>query len=349
MIATLVPSAPAHNVTGFARRVRDESAGNAFFVCELLDHLATTGQLERLVTDGAAAIGCRSRTRCATWSGNASAGSPAEAEELLSTAAVIGLAFDLDLVAEVVGRPLGPCARAGRAGRARRARQRDRRRALLVLARDRAHDAARADERHPARARPPPGRGGDRGRRQRPPRRARPTTGSSPARRPRRSPTSSWPPRATSQALAYESAAERYQQVHRVRPARAGADPRARGTALARPRPRHAARSARPTTSRRSSRPVGSARKLRDPDLMADAALASIFPGSFFTTAGRTETGLVELCEDALDAPRRRRSAPASGSCRRSPPTSRSTTIATAGSSCSNRPSSSRATSAIPS
>ena len=52
MIATLVPTAPADNVGTFARRVRDESAGNAFFVCELLDHLATTGQLERLVTVG---------------------------------------------------------------------------------------------------------------------------------------------------------------------------------------------------------------------------------------------------------------------------------------------------------
>ncbi len=75
MIATLVPTAPADDVGTFARRVRDESAGNAFFVCELLDHLATTGRLERLVTAGAV-IGCRSPIPSVMWSANDWAASP---------------------------------------------------------------------------------------------------------------------------------------------------------------------------------------------------------------------------------------------------------------------------------
>jgi hypothetical protein len=43
------------------------------------------------------------------------------------------------------------------------------------------------------------------------------------------------------------------------------------------------------------------ARRLKDGDLMADAALATIFPGGFFTAAGRTVPGLIELCEDAIE------------------------------------------------
>ena len=67
---------PRGDVGGFARRVRDESAGSPFFVCELLHHLSATGELERLVTDGQRRRAARSPTRCATSSASGSAGCP---------------------------------------------------------------------------------------------------------------------------------------------------------------------------------------------------------------------------------------------------------------------------------
>ncbi len=70
------------------------------------------------------------------------------------------------------------------------------------------------------------------------------------------------------------------------------------------------------------------ARKLRDADLMADAAIASIWPGTFFMTAARSSRDLVELSEDALAL-----IGPsihgASASCRPSPRTSTSIPIVT--------------------
>ncbi len=92
-------------MAAFAKRVRDESAGSPFFVCELLHHLVSTGQIERLVTEGIAAMGCRSPTRCETSSGSGSAGSSTEAGDMLSIAAVIGQTFDLDALADVVAQP----------------------------------------------------------------------------------------------------------------------------------------------------------------------------------------------------------------------------------------------------
>ena len=41
-------------------------------------------------------------------------------------------------------------------------------------------------------------------------------------------------------------------------------------------------------------------RRMGDVDLVADAAVASSWPGTYFVPAGETQTSLVELCEDAL-------------------------------------------------
>ena len=90
------------------------------------------------------------------------------------------------------------------------------------------------------------------------------------------------------EALAYESAAERYQAVldyqqRRPTPRRPRA-PRGPGSASAWP----AGPSARPTTSTPIEEAGRLGRRLRDVDLVADAAIASIWPGTFFVTAGQT-------------------------------------------------------------
>ena len=78
-------------------------------------------------------------------------------------------------------------------------------------------------------------------------------------------------------------------------------DPGARGAGVARARAGPpGAGPARLLRGRRGGRPAR-ARRLGDADLMADAAVASIWPGTFFITAGRDRDRLVELCEDALE------------------------------------------------
>jgi class 3 adenylate cyclase len=299
MIAARVPSAPVENLTQFARRVREESAGNAFFVCELLDHLSTTGHLERLVTDGRGGERLPIPDSVRDVVGQRLGRLSPEVEELLSVAAVVGLTFELDLLAQVVGstpenvlgqieqveriafvNEVGPgrysfshaivrTTLLDRQSATRRALA-HRRVAVAIEARggghhdELSHHWLLAGEEAKAF-----------------------TNLELAARR-------------DLHALAYESAADRYAQVLDFVRRSPGADPnlearaclglgltrRALGQADYFPAVEQAGRLAR---------------KLRDPDLMADAALASIFPGGFFTAAGRTEAGLVELCEDALD------------------------------------------------
>lgn len=297
MVATLVPSAPTANVQGFARRVRDESAGNAFFVCEVLDHLAAGGHLERLVTDGQIGDRLPIPDSVRDVVGQRLGRLSPDAEELLTTAAVIGLAFDLPLVAEVVDWPIERVLEqiehferaalvneidAGRYSFSHAIVRMTLLERLSATRRALAHrrvaeaieviGEARHDELshhwHLA--------GED-------------------------SKSFAYLESAAERdlaALAYESAAERYQQVIDFAK-RSGGDPalearswlglglanRALGQADYFQAVEHAGRLAR---------------KLRDPDLMADAAIGSIHTGNFFNTAGRTETALVELCEDAL-------------------------------------------------
>lgn len=297
LVATLVPSAPAANVHGFARRVRDESAGNAFFVCEVLDHLAADGQLERLVTDGQIGDRLPIPDSVRDVVGQRLGRLSPDAEELLTTAAVIGLAFDLPLVAEVLGWPIGRvleevehAERAGLvneidAGRYSFSHAIVRMTLLERLSATRhalAHRrVAEAIEviggsRHDELAHHWQLAGEDA--------KSFGYLESAAAR--------------DLAALAYESAAERYQQL--IDFARSsGHDPalEARswlGLGLAQ-------RAMGEADYFQAVEQAGRlARQLRDPDLMADAAIGSIHTGKFFNTAGRTETGLVELCEDAL-------------------------------------------------
>ena len=171
MIATLVPSAPAGNIAGFARRVRDESAGNAFFVCELLDHLATIGHLERLVTVGGAGDRLPIPDSVRDVVGQRLGRLPDDVDELLATAAVVGLAFDLDLVAQVIGSPIERVIE--------QIEQVERVALVNEIGAGRysfshtiVRDPARPDERDPSCLRPSPRRRSDRSARRRPPRRA---------------------------------------------------------------------------------------------------------------------------------------------------------------------------------
>ncbi len=296
MVATLVPSAPIANVHGFARRVRDESAGNAFFVSELLDHLASDGHLERLVTDGQIGEQLPIPDSVRDVVGQRLGRLSPDAEVLLTTAAVIGLSFDLLLLTEVVGWPIDRVLEqiehferaalvneidAGRYSFSHAIVRMTLLEHLSATRRALAHrrvaeaieivDGTRHDELshhwHLA--------GEDA--------KSFAHLESAAAR--------------DLAALAYESAAERYQQL--IDFGRTGGDlvleargwlglglaNRALGQADYFLAAEHAGRLAR---------------RLRDPDLMADAAIGSIHTGKFFNTAGRTETGLVELCEDAL-------------------------------------------------
>ncbi|CAM9819155.1 unnamed protein product, partial [Phaeothamnion confervicola] len=303
MIGSIVADLPAGgnatHVDGLARRLRDESNGNAFFVCELIDHLAAMGSLERLVVHGASADDLPIPDTVRDVVGQRLGRLPGDAAELLTTAATVGLTFDLDLIAAVTDLPVGQALR----------QLEEMERAALIneigvgrysfshaivrttlLSRMSATRRALA-HRNVATAIEALGAGhhdelahhwllaGDEVKANVNIERA--------ARRDLR-------------ALAYESAAERFQQVLEFAERRhdAGIELEARaclGVGLARRALGHA--DFLPMIERAGRL----ARKLRDVELMADAALATIFPGGFFTAAGRTEPGLIELCEDAVE------------------------------------------------
>jgi tetratricopeptide (TPR) repeat protein len=297
LIAARVTSVPGESVAAFAKRVRDESAGSPFFVCELLDHLSATGELERLVGHGPGyQLPIPDSVRDVV--GQRLGRLPEEAGELLSTAAVIGLTFDLELLAGVVHQTpelvLGVIEEVARvavvhevdAGRfsfdhaivrttllermtaTRRALAHRRVAETIEQLRPADHDelahhwllAGDAD---------------------------------------RATFNLELAARRDLEALAYESAAERYQAVldhHLGRTGDLATTARAwLGFGLA----RRALGQADYIASIEEAGRVG--RKLHDTDVVAAAAIASVWPGTFFVTPGRTQTGLVELCEDALD------------------------------------------------
>ena len=104
LVMARVPFAPGPQVDTLADRLLDESGGSPFFTCELLQHLSATGELERLVEDGAAAdLPIPDSVRAVV--AQRLARLPAATSELLEIAAVIGMSFDLALLAEVTGRP----------------------------------------------------------------------------------------------------------------------------------------------------------------------------------------------------------------------------------------------------
>ncbi|MDP2291022.1 MAG: AAA family ATPase [Actinomycetota bacterium] len=308
LVLARVPNAPEVNVQSFARRVRDESGGNPFFVCELLHHLGTTGELERLIgsadvdrlpiPDSVRDVVGQRLARLAPETGN-----------VLASAATIGMSFDLELLAALVDQPaetvLGVLEDVARvalvqesaAGRfsfahailrstlldsmtaTRRSLLHRRVAECIELLRPSDHDElahhwqlagneSRANERLELAA------------------------------------------RRDLEALAYESAAERYQSLveyYGRAPDQYAALARSwLGLGLAR------RALGMPDYLPAVIEAGRLARRLRDADLIADAALASIWPGTFFITAGVTDAGLVELTEDALesiadDDPRRAR------------------------------------------
>ena len=104
LVNAIVPSAPADYVVAFAKRVCDESAGSPFFVCELLHHLVSTGQIEHLVTEGIA-HGLPIPDSVRDVVGQRLGRLSTEAGDMLSIAAIIGQTFDLDVLAHVVSQP----------------------------------------------------------------------------------------------------------------------------------------------------------------------------------------------------------------------------------------------------
>lgn len=103
MVSFLAPSAPIGRVVDIAQTVHGESAGNPFFASELLHHLALTGQLERAL-EGAADHRLPIPESVHDVVVQRLARLAPDAHKVLTLAAVIGPAFDVDLLAVVTGR-----------------------------------------------------------------------------------------------------------------------------------------------------------------------------------------------------------------------------------------------------
>jgi tetratricopeptide (TPR) repeat protein len=298
LITARAPDAPADGVAALARRIHTDSGGSPFFVCELLHHLSSTGELPGLVAGGVAVDALPIPDSVRDVVGSRLGRLPDTTRDLLAMAATIGLAFDLDLLARAVdrdpGRTLEDLEEVARValvhevgpGRftfshaivratlvdqqsATRAALAHRRVAEAIIALDRPEfdELARhwrlAGDEEQAIA------------------------------------NLELAARRDLEALAFESAIDRYETVldhQRAQPApdlatigRAslgvGLGRRALGQPDYLPSVEEAGR-------------IG--RKLRDADLVIDAAIASTWPGNFFLIAGQTEAGLVELNEDAL-------------------------------------------------
>ncbi len=307
LVAARAPYADDAHIEAFSRRIHDESAGSPLFACELLHHLASTGSLEQLVEHGDALhlpLPDSVRDLVEQRLGRL----PDDGEEVLSLAAVIGAAFDLELLASLTEQSeaevLDHCealARlalvqeidAGRFGFSHAVvrttlveRQSASRQALAhrriaeaieALGRpdhdDLAHHWLQAGAE--SRANEHVERAAER----------------------------------DLEALAYESAADRYQALIDYHADDPTGDAHARARAwLGRAR---ALRALGQLEYREAVQEAGRlARRLRDTDLLAEAAIASIWPGNFFVRAAEVEHGLVAICEDALavlpdDDPRR--------------------------------------------
>jgi class 3 adenylate cyclase len=306
MVTARVPGASLDAVRRFARRLHTESAGSPFFVCELLHHLSSTGQLApMLATAGAERLPIPASVRDVVTQRLAQL--PGSCAEVLERAALIGLTFDLDLLAAVTAKPLDAVLQAIEdAGRTAIVQEIGPSRFSFshAIVRSTLHDRLSATRRalghrtvaesiealgrpHHAELAHHWAEAGDHD---------RAVTHLEAAAR------------EALAALAYESAAERFtavlDHVRSTRPGDAHALARALlGLGLAQ-------RGLGKTSYLALVDEAGRlARRLRDPDLIADAALASIWPGNYYIKAGQTEQQFVELCHDALsvidDDPRR--------------------------------------------
>jgi tetratricopeptide (TPR) repeat protein len=298
LVQTRLPVAPAEGIGAFARRVHEESAGSPFFVCELLHHLSATGELERLVGAGSGdrlPIPDTVREVVGQRLGRLSD----EAGPILSTAAVIGLTFDLELLSELVDgdadtvlETLEGVAQvalvsevgAGRFGFAH------------AIVRSTLLDGMSATRlalahRHVAEAIEVLGRpdhdqlalhwqlaGVEDKAHEHLELAARRDLG----------------------ALAYESAAERYETVLRYQQRRPTRDVRATARAwLGVGRARRALGEVDFVDAVQEAGRLG--RTLGDVDLVADAATASLLPGTYFVAAGQDQAAEITLCEAALE------------------------------------------------
>ena len=103
LVTSLAPTAPIARVAEIAQAVHDESAGHPFFTSELLHHLVATGQLDRAISGAADTrlpipesvheVVLQRLSRLAPGT-----------HEVLTLAAVVGLTFDVDLLAAVTSK-----------------------------------------------------------------------------------------------------------------------------------------------------------------------------------------------------------------------------------------------------
>lgn len=102
LVVSVDASAPIGRIAEAAQLVHGESSGNPFFAAELVQHLATTGQLVAPASQGPAGLSVPGSVQEAVL--QRLARQPAGTHELLALAAVIGPSFHLDLLAAVSGR-----------------------------------------------------------------------------------------------------------------------------------------------------------------------------------------------------------------------------------------------------
>ena len=109
-VVALLEAAAGHELdgdgVGLARALGDETAGNPFFVSEMLRHLAETGQLRRdgdrwTMAGDLARLSLPHGVRAVVL--QRSGRLPPSAQQLLAVGAVVGREFDLDVVADVAG------------------------------------------------------------------------------------------------------------------------------------------------------------------------------------------------------------------------------------------------------
>jgi hypothetical protein len=298
MVTARVPTATASNVAAFTARVREESAGSPFFVCELLHHLTSTGELQRLVHEGvgeALPIPESVRDVVAQRVGRL----PDDVQRLLAIAAVVGPTFDLDLVTHLMDSTVDDTlALVEEAERVAVLTEADAGRFAFAhaITRSTLLDQLSATRRSLAH------------------RRVAEAIGA--LGRPAHDELAHhWlqagddteacvhlelAARRDMEALAFESAEARYRTIMDLLGRRPAPDPLAEGRAwlgigLAR---RAVGDSGYYPAVEEASR-IG--RRLGDVDLVAGAAVASIWPGTFFWVAGRIERPLVDMCEAALE------------------------------------------------
>lgn len=102
MVAAVMPDGSRAQVGSVARVVHRDSAGNAFFACELLSHLAASGQLAAVADASVDQLPIPESLHDVVAQRLARLG--AGTDEVLRYAAVIGPSFDLEVLARVLDR-----------------------------------------------------------------------------------------------------------------------------------------------------------------------------------------------------------------------------------------------------